>query len=91
MLDEFTSQLDSETEGRILRNLRPWLAGRTAVIIAHRLSTDIVDRIVVVRDGVIVEEGSHGGLMHGNGWYAKMTRIEAHSLDGRLASAAQSA
>jgi ABC-type bacteriocin/lantibiotic exporter with double-glycine peptidase domain len=39
VLDEFTSQLDSETEGRIRRNLRPWLRRRTAVIIAHRLST----------------------------------------------------
>jgi ABC-type multidrug transport system fused ATPase/permease subunit len=37
LLDEFTSQLDSETEGRILCHLGPWLAGRTTLIIAHRL------------------------------------------------------
>jgi ABC-type multidrug transport system fused ATPase/permease subunit len=65
VLDEFTGQLDSETEGRILRNLRPWLRERTTLIIAHRLSTvrDIADRIVVVHDGVMAEEGSHGELM----------------------------
>jgi len=68
VLAEFTRQLDSETEGRIRPNLRPWLR-RTAVIIAQPLSTvrDIADRIVVVGDGIIVEEGSHGELMHRNG------------------------
>ena len=64
VLAEFTSQLDSETEGRIRPNLRPWLRR-----IAQPLSTvrDIADRIVVVGDGIIVEEGSHGELMHRNG------------------------
>lgn len=59
VLDEFTSHLDAETETRILRNLRPWLAGRTVIIIAHRLSTvrEIADRIVVLRDGAVVRRG----------------------------------
>jgi ATP-binding cassette subfamily B protein len=79
VLDEFTSQLDSETESRILRNLRPWLAGRTVIIIAHRLSTvrDIADRIVVLQDGVVVEQGSHDELVQHNGWYARMARLQA--------------
>lgn len=79
VLDEFTSQLDSETESRILRNLRPWLAGRTVIIIAHRLSTvrDIADRIVVLQDGAVVEEGSHDELVQHNGWYARMARLQA--------------
>jgi ABC-type multidrug transport system fused ATPase/permease subunit len=86
VLDEFTSQLDSETEGRLLRNLRPWLAGRTAVIIAHRLSTvrDIADRIVVVDEGTIVEEGSHHELMDRDGWYAAMTRRQSSAMDDRV-------
>lgn len=78
VLDEFTSQLDSETETRILQNLRPWLEGRTAVIIAHRLSTvrDLADRIIVVEEGEIVEDGSHAELMERNGWYAEMARFQ---------------
>ncbi|PWU07219.1 MAG: hypothetical protein C5B51_10560 [Terriglobia bacterium] len=90
VLDEFTSQLDSETESRILRNLRPWLQGRTVVIIAHRLSTvrDIADRIVVVDDGEIVEDGSHSELMDRNGWYAEMARYQGTGTEDRLASAA---
>ena len=79
MLDEFTSQLDSETESRILRNLRPWLAGRTVIIIAHRLSTvhEIADRIVVLHDGAVVEQGRHEQLVEQNGWYAEMARLQA--------------
>jgi len=79
VLDEFTSQLDAETESRILRNLRPCLAGRTVIIIAHRLSTvrDIADRIVVLQDGVVVEQGSHDELVDRNGWYAEMSRLQA--------------
>jgi ABC-type multidrug transport system fused ATPase/permease subunit len=79
VLDEFTSQLDSETEARILRNLRPWLAGRTVIIIAHRLSTvrEIADRIVVLQDGTVVEQGSHDELVGRGGWYAEMARLQA--------------
>jgi ABC-type multidrug transport system fused ATPase/permease subunit len=79
VLDEFTSQLDSETESRILRNLRPWLHGRTVIIIAHRLSTvrDIADRIVVLQDGAVVEQGSHDELVRHDGWYARMARLQA--------------
>jgi len=66
---------------------------RTVVIIAHRLSTvrDIADRIVVVQDGTIVEEGSHRELMHRGCWYAKMTRLQGDGAEEYLASAAQSA
>jgi ABC-type transport system involved in cytochrome bd biosynthesis fused ATPase/permease subunit len=92
VLDEFTSQLDSETEGRILSNLRPWLAGRTVIIIAHRLSTvrDIAGRIVVVEDGEIIEDGSHEELIDRNGWYAKMAQYQGAGIDDRLSSSAVS-
>ncbi len=79
VLDEFTSQLDSETEARILRNIVPWLAGRTVIIIAHRLSTvrHVADEIVVLEQGSIVEQGSHDELVLRNGWYAEMARLQA--------------
>jgi|SRR5581483_4352501 len=79
VLDEFTSQLDSETETRILRNIVPWLAGRTVIIIAHRLSTvrHVADEIVVLEEGAIVEQGSHQELVDRNGWYAEMARLQA--------------
>jgi ABC-type multidrug transport system fused ATPase/permease subunit len=79
VLDEFTSALDSETERRLLANLRPHLAGKTVLIIAHRLSTvrSIADRIIVIENGAIAEEGSHDELIARNGWYAEMARIQA--------------
>lgn len=79
VLDEFTSQLDSETESRILRNIVPWLAGRTVIIIAHRLSTvrHVADEIVVLEEGAIIEQGSHEELVSLNGWYAEMARLQA--------------
>jgi ABC-type multidrug transport system fused ATPase/permease subunit len=84
VLDEFTSALDSETEQRILRNLFPSLAGRTVIIIAHRLSTvrDFADRIVVLDEGRIVEEGTHGELIEQGGWYADMSRLQGLDPEG---------
>jgi ABC-type multidrug transport system fused ATPase/permease subunit len=79
VLDEFTSALDSETERRILNNLLPHLAGRTVIIIAHRLSTlqGIADRIVVLDEGGIVEQGSHEELLRRGGWYADMVKLQS--------------
>ncbi len=79
ILDEFTSALDSDTERRLLANLRPHLAGKTVLIIAHRLSTvqSVADKIVVVENGAIAEQGSHDELIAGNGWYAEMARLQA--------------
>lgn len=79
ILDEFTSALDSETERRLIENIRPALQGKTAVIIAHRLSTvrEIADRIVVIEDGRIAEQGSHEELLARGGWYAEMARLQA--------------
>lgn len=75
----FTSQLDSETDSRVLRNLVPWLMGRTVIIVAHRLSTvrHIADEIVVLQDGNIIEQGSHEELIRRNGWYAQTARMQA--------------
>jgi ABC-type multidrug transport system fused ATPase/permease subunit len=79
ILDEFTSALDAKTEAQIMRNLKPYFSGRTVVVIAHRLSTvrNVADRIVVVEDGKIVEQGSHEELIASGGWYAQAARLQA--------------
>jgi energy-coupling factor transporter ATP-binding protein EcfA2 len=70
ILDEATSALDSESESHIQSNMRQILKGRTAVIIAHRLSTIMnADRILVLYDGGIVEEGTHAELLAKKGMY----------------------
>lgn len=79
ILDEFTSALDAKTEALIMRNLKPYFEGRTVVVIAHRLSTvrNVADRIVVVADGKIVEQGSHEELIASGGWYAQAAQLQA--------------
>ena len=74
LLDEATSALDSESEVLIQQALWRLMEGRTAIVIAHRLSTiQKMDRIIVMDDGKIVEEGSHKELVNKNsGTYAKL-------------------
>jgi ABC-type multidrug transport system fused ATPase/permease subunit len=73
ILDEATSSVDLRTERRIEDALATLLAGRTAVVIAHRLSTiRRADRIVVVDEGRIVEQGSHDDLIAAGGRYASL-------------------
>ena len=73
MLDEATSALDSESEGLIQDALWKLMEGRTAIVIAHRLSTiQRMDRIIVMNNGRIIEEGSHKDLIQMDGAYAKL-------------------
>lgn len=73
ILDEATSSVDVHTEHRIERAMETLLAGRTAVLIAHRLSTiRNADRIVVLDQGRIVEQGSHDALIAAGGRYARL-------------------
>ena len=73
ILDEATSALDSESEVLIQDALWKLMEGKTTVVIAHRLSTiQKMDRIIVLDDGKIVEEGSHKNLIAKNGLYAKL-------------------
>ena len=77
ILDEATSHLDSESEHAIQRALDAALEGRTAIVIAHRLSTVVnADRILVLDDGVIVEQGSHADLLAAGGLYADLYRTQ---------------
>jgi ABC-type multidrug transport system fused ATPase/permease subunit len=82
VLDEASSSLDAPTERLVQRALRTVLAGRTALIIAHRLSTvGIADRVLVVEDGCIVEDGTPAELLRaGDGEYAALHRQWLDSL-----------
>ena len=79
ILDEATSALDTETEARLHRALNRFLAGRTTVIVAHRLSAvRQADRVLVFEDGRIAEQGRHEDLIAGDGLYAALYRRQAH-------------
>lgn len=70
VLDEATSSIDTETEQLIQTAITEVLKGRTSIIVAHRLSTiRNADRILVIRDGAIVEEGDHETLLQRHGYY----------------------
>jgi ATP-binding cassette subfamily B protein len=74
-LDEATSALDARTESVVYRGLREFAAGRTVVVIAHRLSTvREADQIVVLDRGQIVERGNHAELVSLNGAYFQLVR-----------------
>ena len=73
ILDEATSALDSDTERHLHQALGTFLAGRTTLIIAHRLSAvRQADRILVFENGRVVEEGGHDELIHRGGLYQKL-------------------
>jgi ATP-binding cassette subfamily B protein len=85
ILDEATSSLDMRSEAMVDRAMHTLMRGRTAVVIAHRLSTiRTADRIVVLEDGRILEQGSHGELIAGGGRYAEL--YEDWSRTGLAAS-----
>ena len=77
LLDEATSALDTESERHIQKSLDSLLKGRTAFVVAHRLSTIVnADRIVVMREGEIVEIGSHEELLEKKGVYEHLYSIQ---------------
>lgn len=84
ILDEATSALDSLTEARIQRAFDELAKGRTTMIIAHRLSTiHAADRVIVIADGEIKEEGTHEALLAKDGVFAALYRTQNFSADIR--------
>jgi ATP-binding cassette subfamily B protein/subfamily B ATP-binding cassette protein MsbA len=77
ILDEATSNLDTESERVIQESLRTLMQGRTSFVIAHRLSTIThADQILVIQDGRIIERGTHRELLAASGRYRKMVRLQ---------------
>ncbi len=77
ILDEATSSIDTRTEIRIQKAFAAMMEGRTSFIVAHRLSTiREADVILVMKDGHIIEQGNHEGLLEKNGFYAKLYRSQ---------------
>ena len=77
LLDEATSSLDSESERLVQESLRELMKGRTTLIIAHRLSTVMdADKIVLLKDGEVVDIGKHEELAERNPLYRKLCRLQ---------------
>ncbi|UCD75034.1 MAG: ATP-binding cassette domain-containing protein [Phycisphaerales bacterium] len=85
ILDEATSNLDTESERLIQASLRRLLVGRTSFVIAHRLSTITdADLIIVLEDGRIIEQGTHAELIRESGRYQEMVRMQLCPTDSPL-------
>ncbi|KAE8347768.1 hypothetical protein BDV24DRAFT_170791 [Aspergillus arachidicola] len=83
ILDEATASLDSATEARIQEALDNVAVGRTVITIAHRLSTiRNADNIIVMRQGKLVEQGTHQQLLEANGAYAELVRLQNLNVHG---------
>jgi ABC-type multidrug transport system, ATPase and permease components len=81
LLDEATSSLDSESEDEVQKALNVLMKGRTTIVVAHRLSTiKNADRIIVLEDGNITEEGNHDSLMSLGNSYAHLYNLQFESL-----------
>jgi ABC-type multidrug transport system fused ATPase/permease subunit len=77
ILDEPTAALDTESEHLVVEGLRRLMKGRTVIMIAHRLSTiSDADKIVVLKDGVVAEEGTSDELIARGGVYAELHRVQ---------------
>jgi ABC-type multidrug transport system fused ATPase/permease subunit len=78
IMDEPTSALDSETEAMVLAAVQAAMRGRTTLVIAHRLSTiQNADRILVLRDGLLVEQGSFAELVSRGGFFHYLYNLQA--------------
>jgi len=86
ILDEATSSVDTLTEALIQRGVETLMKDRTTFVIAHRLSTiKRADRILVIEDGRIAEQGTHAELLHRRGYYYNLyTRQFRHDLSGSI-------
>jgi len=84
ILDEPTAALDTESEKLVIEALERLMKGRTVITIAHRLSTiRDADLIIVLKDGVVAEQGTHDDLVAANGVYAELHRIQVEAGAGK--------
>jgi ATP-binding cassette subfamily C protein len=91
VLDEATAHLDNTSEAAVQEALTEALEGRTAVVIAHRLSTvRAADLILVVEEGQIVERGTHEELLAADGRYAELYRTQFEKTTSKAMSKAMS-
>jgi ATP-binding cassette subfamily B protein len=82
ILDEATASIDSETEALIQTALGKLSENRTTIVIAHRLSTIVqADKIILLKDGDILEQGSHASLVKENGYYSKMYKNQSSTIN----------
>jgi ABC-type multidrug transport system fused ATPase/permease subunit len=89
VLDEPTAALDTESEHLVIEALRRLMKGRTVIMIAHRLNTLVdADKIIVLKEGVVVEEGSHQSLIARGGVFAKLHRAQQSARPVHAANAA---
>lgn len=88
VLDEATSSIDTENEKVILDAMKTVLKGRTSIVVAHRLSTVVkADVIIVLRDGKVIEQGTHQELLHLKGYYFELYRNQfIQELEQKLIS-----
>jgi subfamily B ATP-binding cassette protein MsbA len=78
ILDEPTAALDVEAEGRVMEGLMCLMRGKTVIMIAHRLATlQAADKIIVLKNGAVIEEGSHEALLSRSGVYAGLHKARA--------------
>ena len=87
ILDEATSSIDTRTEIKIQEAFNKLMEGKTSFIVAHRLSTIVdCDRILVMKDGVVIEDGNHKSLMALNGYYHKlyMNQFKEFNIDKQI-------
>ena len=84
ILDEATSSIDSESEQWIQRATQALTEGRTSLLVAHRLNTvRDADRIVVLQQGAVVEQGTHDELVAAHGVYHGLFEMQFLALEGR--------
>jgi len=82
VLDDAFSSLDAETEDNILKNIREFTSGITTVMVSHRLTAvRKADRIILINDGQIVEDGSHDELLQLDGKYAQTYKNQALAME----------
>ena len=87
LLDEATSSLDAESETLVQKALERLMRDRTTLVIAHRLATVLsCDRILVLDQGRIVEQGTHASLVAAGGLYARLARLQFTGCSSRTAA-----